>query len=315
MLGKDPKLKFMLVTYGDRLSKQHLKNLILIMKHPGYQALFPQTRLVTITTGELVIETSLSGGCRCVTVSGATTGFGADIIIIDDAMKADEINSEARREELDRFYSGTLLTRLNNKRRGLIISIQQRLGEDDLPNRLIEAGAEHLNLPAIGDKETIYEFGFGRIYRHKVGEVLRPDDEPLDVLDQYRREMGPPAFATQYLQLPYALEGNVIRIDKFARFDLEDYPREKFHKIVQSWDTPSSIGSRADWSVCMTFGFFEHCWYLIDVMRVRAEYAELRDRILAHQRLWKADKVLIEDAEPVHICGLTLLIVMIGDQK
>lgn len=132
-------------------SKQHLKNLILIMKNPVYRALFTRTRLVTITTGELVIETSEGGGCRCVTVSGATTGFGADIIIIDDAMKADEINSEARRDELDRFYSGALLTRLNTKRRGLIISIQQRLGEDDLPNRLIEAGAEHLSLPAHSD--------------------------------------------------------------------------------------------------------------------------------------------------------------------
>lgn len=73
------------------------------MNHPVYRLLYPGTRLLPGGKGEVILRTSVGGGCRSVTVGGATTGFGADIILIDDAMKADDIVSEARREELERF--------------------------------------------------------------------------------------------------------------------------------------------------------------------------------------------------------------------
>ncbi|MCP5403736.1 MAG: phage terminase large subunit [Novosphingobium sp.] len=303
MLGRNPRLRVMLATYGAKLSREHLEKLQRVINSRLYQALFPGTRLTKSGIGEQVLSTTTGGGCRCVTVGGATTGFGADIIIIDDAMKAEDITSEARREELDRFYSGTLLTRLNNKRCGLIISIQQRLGEDDLPARLLEAGAEHLCLPACDDTETVHDIGFGRQYRRQPGEVLRPDDEPREVLDSYRREMGPRDFATQYLQLPAALEGNVIRIDRFARFELDEFPRERFMKLVQSWDTATSEELRADYSVCMSFGYLEGKWYLLDVLRGHFAYPKLRDLVIAQQQRWKANLVLIEDAGAgSHLC-------------
>jgi len=221
---------------------------------------------------------------------------GADIIIIDDAMKAEDIVSEARRAELDRFYSGTLLTRLNSKKNGIIISIQQRLGEDDLPGKLIATGAEHLCLPSYNDMEHVYDIGLGRIYRRGVSELLRPGNESMDVLNQLRRDMGPREFATQYLQLPSALEGNVIRTDAFHRFRLRDFPRSRFSKIVQSWDVACSEGTNGDYSVCLTFGYLAGKWYLIEVIREHLGFPLLCDRAKAQHRLWKPDMVLIEDA-------------------
>jgi predicted phage terminase large subunit-like protein len=295
LLGRNARHKIMLVTYGSRLSQEHLANLVRIMSHPVYRMLFPETRLDPgISQG--VLKTTAGGGCRTVTVGGATTGFGADYIIIDDAMKADDIVSEARREELDRFYRATLLTRFNDKRSGRLISMQQRLGEYDLPARLIEAGADHLCLPAWDDKEVVYDIGLGRIYRRPIGEVLRPDDEPREVLEEQRRRMGPRDFATQYLQLPGAIEGNIIRTDRFSRYKRGDIPRHKFHKVVQSWDTATSEEPRADFSVCLTFGFRADKWYLLDCLRERLPYPRLRDQVRAQQQLWRADKVVIEDA-------------------
>lgn len=295
MLGNNPRLKFMLVTYAKELNKEHIENLRRVMAHPVYRELFPHTRLVKGGKGS-IIRTTLGGGCRSVAVGGATTGFGADIILIDDAMNAQDIVSEAKRAQLERFYSGTILTRLNNKRRGIIISIQQRLGEDDLPARLIESGAEHLNLPAYDDEERVYDIGFGRIYRRPIGELLRPHDEGRAVLRRLRREMGPHAFATQYLGQPAALEGQIIPIGKFQRFNLEDYARRDFEKVVQSWDIASSEDSRADCSVCLTFGLLRKSWYLLHALRFREQLPKVRGRLIAHGDLWHADKVLIEDA-------------------
>lgn len=296
MLGRDPSLKIMLVTYGASLAKEHIDNCRALMLHPVYRQLYPATVLLPGGKGELIIRTAQGGGCRSVTVGGATTGFGADIILIDDAMKAEDITSEARRSELERFFSGTLITRLNSKASGVVISIQQRLGEDDLPQRMIDAGAEHLNLPAYHDQEMVYDTGFGRRYRRPVGEVLRPDDENRAVLDDLKRLMGPHSFATQYLQQPSALEGNVIRTEAFGRFDLEDFERGECHTLLQSWDLATSTAQNADWSVCITAAHVWGKWHIVDVLRARMEYPELRDRVTAHALRWRADKVILEDA-------------------
>lgn len=157
ILGHNPSLKIMLATYGDKLGRDHLERLRLIMSHPVSQLLFPKTRLAPGGISQGVLHTTAGGGSRSVTVGGATTGFGADIILIDDAMNALDIISEAKRAELDRFYSATLLMRLNSKRRDVIISIQQRLGEDDIPARLIDSGAEHLCLAYEDTQRSIVE--------------------------------------------------------------------------------------------------------------------------------------------------------------
>lgn len=294
-LGRNPSSKIMFVTYGRSLSKEHIDNCRKIIAHPFYRALFPRTKLRAGGVGELILRTTAGGGCRSVSVGGAATGFGADVIIIDDAMKADEINSEARRDELDRFYRGTLLTRLNDKRKGIIISIQQRLGDGDLPGRLIDAGALHLCLPAWDDQERVYDIGFGRIYRRPPGELLRPDDEPLEFLEEQRREMGPRDFETQYLQRPHALQGNIIRTDKFQRFELEDVSCQRFNKIAQSVDVSTSESEKGDWTVVLTFGHLADRWYLIDLLRVHTSYPQLRDVVLAQSRLWQPDALLIEN--------------------
>ncbi len=296
MLGRNPRLKIMFVTYGIKLSREHLANLQRVMEHPFYRLLFPNSALDPGGISQQALSTTAGGGCRGVTVNGATMGFGADIILIDDAMKADDYASEARREELERFFATTLLSRLNDKRRGVIVSLQQRLGAYDLPARMIEAGADHLSLPSYDDKEVTYDIGFGRIYRRPVGEVLRPDDEPREVLDRIRREMGPRPFAVQYLQEPEAADGSIIPTDKFARFDAGEYPRRVFHKIVQSWDTATSEEPTADYSVCLTFGYLDGRWYTLGCLRDHMSYTKLRDRIIAQKELWGADKVLIEKA-------------------
>jgi predicted phage terminase large subunit-like protein len=296
ILGQSPGLKIMFATYGDKLGRDHLERVRKIMMHPIYRRLFPGTRLTSGGMGEAVLRTTSGGGCRIVTVGGAATGFGADIIIIDDAIKADDYPSEARREEVDRFYRNTLLTRLNNKRRGVIISIQQRLGEDDLPAKLIEAGAEHLSLPAYDDQEQTYDIGFGRVYRRPINEVLRPHDESRPVLDELRRSMGPLQFAIQYLQQVTALGGNVIPIAKMPRFNLDEMPLSSFEIIAQSWDTATSEEPNSAYSVCLTAGYLSKRWYLINVLRQRLSYPRLRDMFLAQNKLYRPNYILLEYA-------------------
>ena len=66
--------------------------------------------------------------------------------------------------------------------------------------------------------------------------------------------------------------------------------------MVQSWDTAEVATSRADYSVCTTWGYHDGHWYLLDVLRFRASFLELKDRVRAHRNHWKPDLILVEEA-------------------
>jgi predicted phage terminase large subunit-like protein len=210
-------------------------------------------------------------------------------------MKADEARSQAVRDELRNWFDNTLSTRLNDKATGIILSIQQRLHEDDLPAYLLEKGYEHLNLPAIAEKEERIAIGPDRFHLRKVGDLLDPERESQAVLDQLRRDLGSAVFSAQYQQDPVAPEGNLIRMEWFGTYD-EEPERHELLKVVQSWDTGMSAAPTSDFSVCTTWGFLRDTnkWLLLHVFRERLDFPDLKRAVIRFEREWKADKVIME---------------------
>jgi predicted phage terminase large subunit-like protein len=193
------------------------------------------------------------------------------------------------------WFGNTLFTRLNNKQTGRIISIQQRLHEDDLPAMLLERGYRHLNLPSIAEHEEKVPIGRGRFHIRPVGDLLNPERESRQLLDQIRRELGSAVFSAQYQQNPTTPDGNAIRMEWFKTYT-EAPARTDFTKVVQSWDTGMSAAPTSDYSVCTTWGFRNHKWYLVDVYRNRLDYPDLKREVIRLGKRWKVDRVLIEDA-------------------
>ena len=254
LLGRDPTLKIMVATYSAELAREHAEACRLIMESGWYKTLFAKARLSPRSNRQLDFKTTAGGGRRAVSVSGSITGLGADIIILDDCMKADDIASEAARAAVKQWYANTLLTRLNDKRTGTIISIQQRLGEDDLTACLLDRGFNQLCLPAIAERDELVPIAPGRVHRRHIGELLDPGREDSATLASMRIELGRAVFSAQYQQNPVTPEGNMIRVEKFPRYT---FPLERtdFQKVVQSWDTGMSSVSTSDWSVCTTWGY------------------------------------------------------------
>jgi hypothetical protein len=48
--------------------------------------------------------TAQRGGRKAVSLGGAVTGFGADVLILDDLMKASDAHSPVERERARQFY-------------------------------------------------------------------------------------------------------------------------------------------------------------------------------------------------------------------
>lgn len=297
VLGHDPTARIMVASYSQDLARHHSNQTRMIMESEWYRRDFPATRISDRGNRALELETTAGGVRKAVSVGGSITGFGADIIIVDDCMKADEARSPTIRQELRNWYDNTLLSRLNDKATGSIISIQQRLHEDDLPAYLLEKGYHHLNLPAIATKDEMIPTGPGRLHHRKVGDLLNPDREDRATLEQLRRDLGQVAFSAQYQQDPITAEGNMIRLDWFGTYD-EPPPRHRFIKVVQSWDTGMTSAPTSDYSVCTTWGFEleERKWYLLDVFRKRLDFPDLKRAVIDLRHRYRADKVIMEEA-------------------
>lgn len=297
LLGHEPSLKIMVASYSQDLARLHSNLTRTVMETSWYRSDFPRTRISDRGNRALELETSAGGVRKAVSVGGSITGFGADIIIVDDCMKADEARSQAMRDEVRGWFDNTLSTRLNDKARGIIVSIQQRLHQDDLPAYMLEKGYEHLNLPAIAEKQERVLVGTDRWHERHVGDLLNPERESREVLDQLRRDLGPAVFAAQYQQDPVAPEGNLLRWEWFGTYD-ELPERHEFLKVVQSWDTGMSAAPTSDFSVCTTWGFHRELykWYLVDVFRQRLDFPDLKRAIIRLKRDWKTDAVIVENA-------------------
>jgi predicted phage terminase large subunit-like protein len=297
LLGQNPTIKIMVASYSQDLARLHSNLTRTIMESGWYQADFPGTRISDRGNRAAEIITTAGGGRKAVSVGGSITGFGADVIIVDDCMKADEAKSQAVRDEVRAWYDNTLITRLNNKATGIILSIQQRLHEDDLPAHMLQKGYPHLNLPSIAEQEYSIPIGEGRFHHRKVGDLLNPERESQAVLNQLLRDLGRANFAAQHQQDPVAPEGNMIRMEWFGTY-YEAPERHSFLKVVQSWDTGMTSGPKSDFSVCTTWGFErDQCkWYLLDVFREQLEYPDLKRAVIRLRRRWQADAVLIEKA-------------------
>jgi phage terminase large subunit-like protein len=128
-------------------------------------------------------------------------------------------------------------------------------------------------------------------YRFLRESALHPTREDISTLTKLRHEMGSHAFSAQYLQQPQSRENGMVKPHWLARYTQSP----ETPSIIQSWDTAIKTGSQNDPSVCLTFATHENQHYLLEVLREKLEYPQLRKAILAQAERWKPQAILIED--------------------
>jgi predicted phage terminase large subunit-like protein len=298
-LGHDPTLKFVVASYGEELATKHARDFRTVVETDWYRALFPNMHISRRRNTATELQTTVGGGRRAVSLGGPLTGMGADVIIIDDLMKAADAGSATERERARDYYEQTLFSRLDNKATGRIIVVQQRLHEDDLVGYLLEKGDfTHLNLPAIARRDEVLALPRGRSFHRRLGEALCPERESLDTLEnKIRRQVGNTTFETQWQQDPTTSGADFLRVEHFKRYGPNLTARDTVFTL-QSWDTAIAAGPTNDYSVCMTFGYHpaSDAWLMLDLVRVRKEYAELQGLARALCDRWRPDRVIIEES-------------------
>lgn len=294
VLGRRPNARIICVSYSAELAALHARQSREIINSRWYKKAFPGTRLSSIKNTENEVVTTAGGFRYTTSVPGTLTGRGGDIIIVDDPIKADDAMSEAKRSDVNEWFLNTLHSRLDDQRTGGIILVMQRLHVDDLVGHLLRTQTwTHLRVPAIAEVEEQIAIGPDRTYFRRAGEVLHPERDSRELLERRRIEIGNFRFAAQYQQRPIPPDGELIKWDWFRRYDELPVRRHGDYRI-QSWDTAMTDGKSSDFSVCTTWYIQGNDYYLMDVLRVRLNYPDLRRRIIDHALHWGATPI-IED--------------------
>jgi predicted phage terminase large subunit-like protein len=295
MLGHDATKRLIAVSYGSDLAIKHANDFRAIMNARWYQGLFPGTRISRTKNTEFEVITTRNGYRLATSIDGTLTGRGGDVVIVDDPLKPIDALSDSKRERVNDWFNNTLLSRLDDKQKGAIVVVMQRLHMDDLTGTLLRSSNEWtlLNLPAIAEQEEKIQLGADQYHTRRVGDLLHPEREPRSVLDGIRSQLGSDTFAAQYQQAPVPPGGAMIKRAWVRRYERLPTARDKL--IVQSWDTASKEGGQNDWSVCTTWLVHENKYYLIDVLRGRYDYPTLKARVMEHANLHRPSRILVED--------------------
>jgi predicted phage terminase large subunit-like protein len=298
LLGHDPAKQIICASYGQDLADKHARDCRTLMNSAFYRGLFPRAELSSDRVAVNDFLTTAQGFRMATSVGGVLTGRGADILILDDILKPDDALSETRRKAANDWYFNTLLSRLNSKENGVIILVMQRLHEEDLVGVVTEVEPwEVLSLPAIAEEDECIPFegflGIDRFIR-KAGEALHPERDSVETYRRIREAVGEYNFQSQYQQNPLSREGGVIKKEWLQYLEPHEWPQQ-FDYILQSWDTASKNGEKNNYSVCTTWGTHDTNFYLIDVLRKRFNFPELKRAVLDRFAQHNPEKVLIED--------------------
>lgn len=202
---------------------------------------------------------------------GLQSGFvgqGADLLIIDDPYASPEhAISKAYQESLNRFWFKSAVPRLGDETNVLVMF--HRWHDSDLAAMLLEQGFEYYRFPAVADGEP------GDPTGRKEGELLSPirSRESIEKL----RDEDPDTFYSLFQGLPRPSEGRVFRPEDFEIVD--ECPN--IQHWYRGWDIASSVKQTADFSAgCLIGADADLTLYIKDMVRVRAEYPDLRKTII-----------------------------------
>ncbi|MDB2414689.1 phage terminase large subunit [Rickettsiales bacterium] len=292
ILGNKPSARIMTASYSQLLSTKHSIDCRNIIESPWYEEIFSDIKLASDQNEKNKFMTTERGFRFATSVGGTATGEGGDFLIVDDPHNPLQAASDVQRQNAIEWFNQTFMSRLNDKKKGVIVVVMQRLHADDLTGHLLDKAGNkwtHICLPAIAPKAKKYYYFSGCYYR-KEGELLHIKREGIEEIEMMKLNLGSNGFASQYQQCPIISEGAMVKRSWFARY--KNLPKGE---IMQSWDTAIKSGKENDYSVCTTWLQSDNAYYLVDCFAEKMEYPDLKRAILSHAQKYSPNTILIED--------------------
>jgi predicted phage terminase large subunit-like protein len=296
LLGKNPKLKIIEATHTADLAINFGRKVRDLIDSEEYNQLFPETELKADSRSAGKWLTNKGGEYYAAGTGGALAGRGADLFIIDDPhSEQDAMSDKALDEAYEWFMTGP---RQRLQPGGAIVIVMTRWSKKDLTGRLIKKMTQEKG----ADQWEVIEF-----------PAILPSGNPLwanfwskDELESIKASVSPSKWAAQYMQRPTGEGISIIPKDWFMVWDQEKPPKCDY--LIQSYDTAFLKSERADFTAITTWGVFypegkigeemydgnEAHLILIDCVKERFDFPELKQEAMRLYEYWEPDNVIIE---------------------
>ena len=286
MIGKNPKLKIIQATHTADLAIDFGRKTKNLVDEPLYRELF-STRLQEDSQAAGKWKTEQGGEYFAAGVGGAITGRGADLLIIDDPHKEQDVRADGKAfEKAMNWYTAGPRQRLQPG--GSIVIVMTRWSTKDVTGQLLKAQSEEgsdqwevVELPALLPS----------------GEPVWPEYWSKEELLKTKASIPVSNWNAQYMQSPTGEEGALIKREWWKDWTHKYPPKTDY--IVQSYDTAFTKGTKSDYSAITTWGVFstednKQNIILLDAFKDRYEFPELRRVAYKEYLDWQPDMVIIE---------------------
>ena len=253
--GKD--IKVMTGSYNETLSgtfAKQVRDCIAEKKTEGitvYNDIFPSTK---IKYGEAAMQKwALDGSSQAnylaTSPTGTATGFGCNIMIIDDVIKnAEEAYNAIKLQKLVSWFTDTMLSRTENGFK--LIVIMTRWSNDDLAGFILANYPDvvHVNYKAVQDD----------------GSMLCPEILSRKDYDLKTKNMNKDIVAANYQQEPIDVKGRLYTKIKTYKEPPKDDKGNLLFKYILNYTDTADEGSDFLCSIC--YGMYENSYYILDVL-------------------------------------------------
>jgi len=286
MVGRKPDLKIIQTTHTTELALRFGRKAKNLIDSPEYQQLF-KTRLKEDSQAAGKWETEQGGEYYAAGVGSAITGRGADLLIIDDPhSEQDALNVDALEKAYEWYTSGP---RQRLQPGGAIVVVMTRWSMKDLTGALLKSQKE---LKA--DQWEVVEFPAIL----PSGKPVWPGYWKLAELESVKASLSVGKWSAQWMQNPTSAEGSIIKREWWKVWDKNYIP--PLQHIIQSYDTAFLKKETADYSAITTWGVFypdadsPANLLLLDAVKERLEFPELRKKAYEQFKYWNPETVIVE---------------------
>lgn len=214
--------------------------------------------------------------------TGTATGFGANIIVIDDLIKnASEANNSLNRDKQWSWFTDTMLSRLEGNDWKIIV-VMTRWHSKDLAGRLIS----HCNENKISYKQILYKA------IKEDGSMLCDDILNYESYTIKTKTMSTEIALANYQQEPIDLKGTLYK--SFKTYD--EIPKDMFgnYKFTEIKSYCDTADTGDDYLCNIIYGVLNREAYILDVYYTK-DHMEITEKEVAKRLTeFKVNNALVE---------------------
>lgn len=297
-LGRNPSHKVMLVSHTTDLAVDFGRKVRNLIASDTFREIFSTVDIASDNKSAGRWNTNQGGEFFAAGVGSALAGRGAHLLLVDDPHSEQDVLSGnfAIFEKTYEWFAYGARTRLMPG--GKVAIVHTRWHMDDLIGRVIRDMTQSPD----SDQYEVFEFPAILTFEKDNGDIIEKALWPefFDLTALHRTKASMPVFQwnAQYQQNPTAEEASIVKREWWRQWPKDDPPSCEY--VICSLDAAAEKHNRADYTALTTWGVFfneeeeMHQLVLLDSIKERLEFPELKQLCLDHYKEWDPDSFIVE---------------------